>query len=162
LLAAHEFMMNGLVSEAGRYRSGGVGIFRGEQWVNTAPPADRVPKLMAKLLNWLENAGEPGRTDSMKAPGRSHRPTLRENHLNPALEKATGSNGLAPTSDGARPSFTGHTVFTGGTLLYIAESGSVGDYINSILSLNTRKIPEIYPGHGDLSTNPEADMEKAV
>jgi len=52
--------------------------------------------------------------------------------------------------------------FAGGTLSYIAESGSVGDYINSISSLSTRKILEIYPGHGDISTSPEEDMEKAV
>jgi Zn-dependent hydrolases, including glyoxylases len=58
--------------------------------------------------------------------------------------------------------FTGDTVFAGGTLSYIAESGSVGDYINSILSLNTRQILEIYPGHGEISTNPNEDMEKAV
>ena len=58
--------------------------------------------------------------------------------------------------------FTGDTVFAGGTLSYIAESGSVGDYINSILSLSTRQILEIYPGHGEISTNPNEDMEKAV
>ncbi|MDY6935277.1 MAG: MBL fold metallo-hydrolase [Spirochaetota bacterium] len=38
--------------------------------------------------------------------------------------------------------FTGDTLFTGGTLPYIAESGGVGDYINSLMSLNTRKINE--------------------
>lgn len=58
--------------------------------------------------------------------------------------------------------FTGDTVFAGGTLSYIAESGSVGDYINSMLSLSTRKIVEIYPGHGNISTNPEEDLGKAV
>jgi glyoxylase-like metal-dependent hydrolase (beta-lactamase superfamily II) len=58
--------------------------------------------------------------------------------------------------------FTGDTVFAGGTLSYIAESGSVGDYINSMLSLSTRHIFEIYPGHGKISTNPHEDMKKAV
>ena len=58
--------------------------------------------------------------------------------------------------------FTGDTVFAGGTLSYIAESGSVGDYINSILSLSTRQILEIYPGHGEISKNPKEDMEKAI
>ena len=53
LLAAHALLMRGLVDDAGRYRSGGVGIFRGEQLVHMAPPADRVPKLMADLLDWL-------------------------------------------------------------------------------------------------------------
>ena len=58
LLAAHELLMRGLVDETGRYRSGGVGIFGGEQLVYMAPPADRVPKLMADLLDWLENTNE--------------------------------------------------------------------------------------------------------
>jgi len=58
LLAAHELLMRGLVDETGRYRSGGVGIFRGQQLVHMAPPADRVPKLMADLLDWLENTNE--------------------------------------------------------------------------------------------------------
>ncbi len=54
--------------------------------------------------------------------------------------------------------FTGDMLFAGGTLSYIAESGSVGDYINSIMSLNTRQIVEIYPGHGEISANPNEDM----
>jgi Fic family protein len=58
LLAAHELLMRGLVDETGRYRSGGVGIFRGKQMVHMAPPAERVPKLMADLLDWLENTNE--------------------------------------------------------------------------------------------------------
>jgi Fic family protein len=58
LLAAHELLMRGLVDETGRYRSGGVGIFRGEQLVHMAPPADRVPKLMADLLDWLATTRE--------------------------------------------------------------------------------------------------------
>ena len=58
LLAAHELLMRGLVDETGGYRSGGVGIFRGEQLVHMAPPADRVPKLMTDLFDWLENTNE--------------------------------------------------------------------------------------------------------
>jgi glyoxylase-like metal-dependent hydrolase (beta-lactamase superfamily II) len=58
--------------------------------------------------------------------------------------------------------FTGDTIFAGGTLSYIAESGSVGDYINSISLLATRKINELYPGHGNISNIPEEDMQKAI
>ncbi|MCD6560813.1 MAG: MBL fold metallo-hydrolase [Deltaproteobacteria bacterium] len=58
--------------------------------------------------------------------------------------------------------FTGDTLFAGGSLSYIAESGSVGDYIYSISHLTTRKINEIYPGHGDISKKPEEDMEQAI
>ena len=58
--------------------------------------------------------------------------------------------------------FTGDTLFAGGTLSYIGESGSVGDYINSINLLETRKINELYPGHGKISKSPEEDMQKAI
>jgi hydroxyacylglutathione hydrolase len=58
--------------------------------------------------------------------------------------------------------FTGDTVFANGTLSYISESGSVGDYINSIGRLGTIKVNEIYPGHGSISKNPEEDMQRAI
>jgi glyoxylase-like metal-dependent hydrolase (beta-lactamase superfamily II) len=58
--------------------------------------------------------------------------------------------------------FTGDTLFAGGTLSYIGESGSVGDYINSISLLETRKITELYPGHGEVSKTPEEDMKRAI
>lgn len=53
LLAAHKVLMTGLVAEAGKYRSQGVGVMSGEQVVHMAPQADRVPKLMGELLAWL-------------------------------------------------------------------------------------------------------------
>jgi glyoxylase-like metal-dependent hydrolase (beta-lactamase superfamily II) len=58
--------------------------------------------------------------------------------------------------------FTGDTIFAKGTLSYISESGSVGDYINSIGRLDSMKVKEIYPGHGEISKNPEEDMKKAI
>jgi len=58
--------------------------------------------------------------------------------------------------------FTGDTIFSGGTLSYIGESGSVGDYICSVLLLSTRRITELYPGHGVVSKTPEEDMQKAI
>ena len=58
--------------------------------------------------------------------------------------------------------FSGDTVFAGGTLSYIAESGSIGDYINSITRLEARKISKIFPGHGDVSENPEQDLSRAI
>lgn len=57
--------------------------------------------------------------------------------------------------------FTGDTVFAGGTLSYISESGSLGDYIDSIGLLSTRNINELCPGHGVLSNTPEDDMQRA-
>lgn len=53
LLQAHALMMHDLVSHNGKYRNEGVGIFDGNQVVHLAPPADRVPALMADLFNWL-------------------------------------------------------------------------------------------------------------
>jgi glyoxylase-like metal-dependent hydrolase (beta-lactamase superfamily II) len=38
----------------------------------------------------------------------------------------------------------------------------VGDYIDSISHLATRKINELYPGHGKISKSPEEDMQKAI
>ena len=43
LLAAHGLMMAGLVDEIGCFRSGKVGIQRGEKVIHVAPPAKRVP-----------------------------------------------------------------------------------------------------------------------
>lgn len=58
--------------------------------------------------------------------------------------------------------FTGDTLFAGGVLPYIAESGSLGDYINSLNSLATRKINFIYPGHGEVSDDSDGDLLKGV
>ena len=53
LLAAHALLMHGLLDDAGRFRSGGVGIYRGEQLLHMAPPPSRVSALMDDLLEWL-------------------------------------------------------------------------------------------------------------
>ena len=46
-------LMSRLIEAPGRFRSGGVGIYRGDQLVHMAPPAARVPGLVAELLAWL-------------------------------------------------------------------------------------------------------------
>ena len=56
LLRAHALMMTDLVSQSGKYRRAGVGIFDGKEVVHLAPPADRVPALMADLFEWLETS----------------------------------------------------------------------------------------------------------
>ena len=53
LLAAHGSLMAGLLDGAGEFRTGKVGIYRGEALVHMAPPAKRVPDLMRDLLDWL-------------------------------------------------------------------------------------------------------------
>jgi len=54
LLAAHGLLMRGLMDDAGQFRSGGVGIYRGERLLHMAPPAKRVAQLVGDLLGWLE------------------------------------------------------------------------------------------------------------
>lgn len=54
LLKAHKLMMTDLVKENGRYRHGGVGVFDGQKCIHMAPPAQRVPLLMADLLEWVK------------------------------------------------------------------------------------------------------------
>lgn len=58
LLRAHKLMMADLVDRNGKYRSGGVGIFDGNEVVHVAPPASNVPFLMADLFSWLKNSNE--------------------------------------------------------------------------------------------------------
>ena len=53
LLEAHRVLMSGLIDEAGMYRHGGVGVMAGRQVIHMAPPADRIPHLMADLFAWL-------------------------------------------------------------------------------------------------------------
>ncbi|PHS26603.1 MAG: cell filamentation protein Fic [Methylophaga sp.] len=53
LLNAHQLMMTGLIDDAGRYRSGNVGVMKGKDVVHMAPPANRVRLLMENLLQWL-------------------------------------------------------------------------------------------------------------
>lgn len=53
LLKAHGVMMQALAGDAGRFRSGGVGVFSEKECVHMAPPADRVPMLINDLFEWL-------------------------------------------------------------------------------------------------------------
>ena len=53
LLRAHKELMGGLVSEAGRLRSGNVGIFAGDKLIHAGTPAKYVPNVLADLFSWL-------------------------------------------------------------------------------------------------------------
>lgn len=55
LLRAHGLMMAGLVDECGRFRNGGVGVTDGVHVVHIAPPAMRVPQLIAELIDWVKH-----------------------------------------------------------------------------------------------------------
>ena len=52
LLQAHALLMHGLIDDAGEFRRGGVGIYRGEQLMHMAPPASRIGALVDDLLAW--------------------------------------------------------------------------------------------------------------
>ena len=54
LLRAHGLMMADLVDGAGKYRQAGVGVFDNDRCIHVAPPAERVPHLMADLFEWLK------------------------------------------------------------------------------------------------------------
>lgn len=54
MLKAHKILMHELTKESGVFRSGGVGVFAGEQLVHMAPPASLVPEQIANLIDWLK------------------------------------------------------------------------------------------------------------
>ena len=58
LLLAHKILMEQLVDNSGKYRTGGVGIIKGEEVIHVAPPAKRVQDLMSNLFLWLKNTDE--------------------------------------------------------------------------------------------------------
>ncbi len=49
-------MMNGLVKEAGTFRSGNVGVYAGTQLIHAGTPAKYVPDLMKQLFEWLKKS----------------------------------------------------------------------------------------------------------
>ena len=57
LLKAHKRMMNGLIQDNGRFRSGGVGVFNGKVLVHMAPPAEFVPEHIRNLFAWYRQSG---------------------------------------------------------------------------------------------------------
>lgn len=53
LLRVHRIMMGGLVPDAGRFRSGNVGVFNGDTLIHAGTPAAYVPEVMGGLFEWL-------------------------------------------------------------------------------------------------------------
>ncbi len=56
LLRAHKIMMDGLVKEAGMFRSGNVGVYAGKQLIHAGTPANYVPELIGQLFSWLRKS----------------------------------------------------------------------------------------------------------
>ena len=53
LLRVHRIMMGGLVPDAGRFRSGNVGVFNGDTLIHAGTPTAYVPEVMDGLFEWL-------------------------------------------------------------------------------------------------------------
>ena len=56
LLKSHRVLMEALIDNAGHYRTKGVGVYSEKGLVHMAPPASRVPILMAELFEWLKTS----------------------------------------------------------------------------------------------------------
>ena len=56
LLYAHKLMTEGLVKEAGRFRSGSVGVYAGDRLIHAGTPARYVPDLISQLMTWLKES----------------------------------------------------------------------------------------------------------
>ena len=56
LLQAHRLMMNGLVPENGKFRSGGVVVYDGTVLIHRAPPARLVPQHIQNLFAWYASS----------------------------------------------------------------------------------------------------------
>jgi len=57
-LKAHQVLMTGLISDAGKYRKQGVGIVKGTKLEHVAPPYKNVPYLMKDLFKYLKDSDE--------------------------------------------------------------------------------------------------------
>lgn len=57
-LKAHNMLMNGLITDNGKYRTSGVGIVSGNQMAHMAPPSEIVPYLMNDLFDFLKESNE--------------------------------------------------------------------------------------------------------
>ena len=56
LFRAHKMMMNGLVKEAGMFRSGNVGVYAGKELIHAGTPANYVPEVTGQLFSWLKRS----------------------------------------------------------------------------------------------------------
>lgn len=56
LLKAHRYMADGLIKDAGKFRSAGVGVFDGEKLVHAGASYQFVPQLIDDLLLWAKQS----------------------------------------------------------------------------------------------------------
>ena len=55
LLKSHGILMKDLMPQAGKWRTGNVGVMKGDEISHIAPPAERVPYLMDDLFKFLKS-----------------------------------------------------------------------------------------------------------
>lgn len=58
--------------------------------------------------------------------------------------------------------FSGDVVMAEGIVGGVLQSGSISDYIHSLKRLAALKVDHLYPGHGKISANAEADIVKGI
>ena len=68
------------------------------------------------------------------------------------------SGGISIYEPNHRLLFSGDTIMANGILGGVLGSGNVSDYIHTLRRLSTLKISHLYPGHGKLSNQAEADI----
>jgi Fic family protein len=51
--------MQSLVAQAGKFRNGSIGVFKGRTLIHLAPPATRIQYLIEQLLKWIKNSKLP-------------------------------------------------------------------------------------------------------
>ncbi|MCM1144549.1 MAG: Fic family protein [Blautia sp.] len=56
LLNVHRLMMQDLIGESGKFRSGAVGVYEGEKIIHVAPPAKFVSGLIKDLMKWYQGS----------------------------------------------------------------------------------------------------------
>lgn len=56
LLNAHRLMMQSLIRESGKFRTGAVGIYEGERVIHVAPPAKFVSGQIKDLIDWYQKS----------------------------------------------------------------------------------------------------------
>ena len=60
LLKAHQVLMKGLIDTPGKFRTGNVGVIKGNKIAHLAPPSDLVPDQILNLLLYVQNENEIG------------------------------------------------------------------------------------------------------
>jgi glyoxylase-like metal-dependent hydrolase (beta-lactamase superfamily II) len=58
--------------------------------------------------------------------------------------------------------FSGDVVMANGIVGGVLQSGNISDYIQSLKRLSTLKIEHLYPGHGRISSDADADILKGI